>query len=514
VKSKLIIAALFLAASTFVLPSLARAQEGEPVVVDEVIAQVGEGIITLSQLKREMKERIQTLVQNGRTPQQAATEVEQHKAELIAILVNEQLLLQKGKELEFTQGVEDEVNKRMLQVAKENGINSMDKLCEAMKQTGLSCDEARQTMRIEIMKQAVLESEVDRKIFYNLTSVELHDYFDKHKDKFLKPESVDLSEIFLSLAGKQEAEVKARADSLVTQARGGADFCTLAAAYSDRPGNNGQKPCKVGLFQLPDLRPDIAGAIKNLKAGGIPMREKYVGDILHYKMFLFHGKNMLEFSKANYAPSEFVPEVPNSNFSDEAIFFTDDNNLTNSFRRRFDDLRLDRPAREWVRAGEDDFQRALRECRGASIRRDAERAMAAQPGLHDRLPKRAGDPGARRARPESHAGQVRKRRRDRVRPAELSVGYQIETGLGLLAQDACQLGVAVAARIAAVVGDRDPHAATIVCTRRQRQPARALTKRCTGRSGRETGSVDRSRRCGRCAQRGRVGRAAAMPARC
>jgi peptidyl-prolyl cis-trans isomerase SurA len=269
VKSKLIIAALLVTATTFILPSLARAQEGEPVVVDEVIAQVGDGIVTLSQLKREMKERIQTLVQAGKTEQQATAEVEQHKPELIAILVNEQLLLQKGKELEFTQGVEDEVNKRMLQVAKENNILTMEKLCEAMKQTGLSCDEARQTMRVEIMKQAVLESEVDRKIFYNLTSVELHDYFDKHKDKFLKAESVDLSEIFLGLAGKQEAEVKARADSLVTQARGGADFCTLAAAYSDRPGNNGQKSCKVGLFQVPDLRPDIAGAIKTLKAGGI-----------------------------------------------------------------------------------------------------------------------------------------------------------------------------------------------------------------------------------------------------
>lgn len=269
VKSKLIVAAMLIAVATFILPSLAKAQEGEPVVVDEVIAQVGDGIVTLSQLKREMKERIQTVMQSGRTEQQATAEVEQHKAELIAILVNEQLLLQKGKELEFTQGVEDEVNKRMLQVAKENGINSMDKLCEAMKQTGLSCDEARQTMRIEIMKQAVLESEVDRKIFYNWTSDELHKYFDAHKDKFLKPESVDLSEIFLSLAGKQEADVKARADQLVSQARGGADFCTLAAAYSDRPGNNGQKPCKVGLFQVPDLRPDIAGVIKSLKAGGV-----------------------------------------------------------------------------------------------------------------------------------------------------------------------------------------------------------------------------------------------------
>lgn len=268
-KSKLIAVALFVAVATFVSPSRTRAQEGEPVVVDEVIAQVGDGIVTLSQLKREMKERVQTLMQNGRTQQQATAEVEQHKAELIAILINEQLLLQKGKELDFTQGVEDEVNKRMLQVAKENGITSIEKLDQAMRDTGLDPASTRQTMRVEIMKQAVLESEVDRKLFYGFTSDELHKYFDTHKDKFLKPESVDLSEIFLSLAGKQDAEVKARADELVKQARGGADFCTLAAAYSDRPGNNGQKPCKVGLFQVPDLRPDIAGAIKNVKAGGV-----------------------------------------------------------------------------------------------------------------------------------------------------------------------------------------------------------------------------------------------------
>jgi len=133
----------------------------------------------------------------------------------------------------------------------------------------LKPEEIRQTMRIEIMKQAVLEGEVDSKIFYGLSSDELHKYFDAHKDKFLKPESVEISEIFLGLAGKQEADVKARATQLVTQLRGGADFCTLAAAYSERPATNGQKPCKVGLFRVPDLRPDIAGAIKDVKAGGV-----------------------------------------------------------------------------------------------------------------------------------------------------------------------------------------------------------------------------------------------------
>jgi hypothetical protein len=81
--------------------------------------------------------------------------------------------------------------------------------------------------------------------------------------------------------------------------------------------------------------------VNALRDGGIPMREKYVGDILHFKMFLFHGQNMVNFSKANFSPSEYVPDVPNSNYSDEAVFYTHDNSITNSFRRRFDDLWMD-----------------------------------------------------------------------------------------------------------------------------------------------------------------------------
>jgi peptidyl-prolyl cis-trans isomerase SurA len=269
VKFKLIIPVLLLIGAFVISPSPAQAQEGEPVVVDEVIAQVNDGVVTLSQLKREMKERVDTLRQNGMSEPQANTEVQKHKAELIATLVNEQLLIQKGKELDFTERVEAEVNKRMLDVAKENGITSIDKLDEAMRSAGLDPAGIRQTMRIEIMKQAVLESEVDSKLFFSYSQDELQKYFEAHRNAFLKPESVELSEIFLGLAGKQEVEVRARAAQLVTQLRGGADFCTLAAAYSERPATGSQKPCKVGLFQIPDLRPDIAGAIKNVNAGGV-----------------------------------------------------------------------------------------------------------------------------------------------------------------------------------------------------------------------------------------------------
>jgi hypothetical protein len=93
--------------------SRAVAQEGEMTVVDEVIVQVNDDVITLSMLKRETRERIEALKQRGMTEQQATEEVAKTQAELIATLINEQLLLQRGKELDMASEIEGEVNRRM-----------------------------------------------------------------------------------------------------------------------------------------------------------------------------------------------------------------------------------------------------------------------------------------------------------------------------------------------------------------------------------------------------------------
>ncbi|MCU1267643.1 MAG: PpiC-type peptidyl-prolyl cis-trans isomerase [Acidobacteria bacterium] len=261
------------------VPSLALAQEGELQVVDEVIAQVNDDVITLSQLKREMKERIDALKQDGRmTEQQATEEVAKHRDDLIATLINEQLLLQKGKELEMSQKVEDEVNRRMVDVMKEQGFKTIVEMERAMRESGIDPVATRATMRAEIMKQAVLQEEVDSKLYFSPTMGELHTYFDAHKDKFKKAETITLSEIYLSLAGKNEADVKALAEKLVAQLRAGGDFKALAVANSEREQAGERTALKtqgqVGVFEIPNLREDVAGAIKKVPSGGIsePLR--------------------------------------------------------------------------------------------------------------------------------------------------------------------------------------------------------------------------------------------------
>jgi parvulin-like peptidyl-prolyl isomerase len=249
------------------------AQEGEMQVVDEVIAQINDEVITLSMLKRETKERIEALKQSGMTEQQATDEVSKRQAELIATLINESLLLQKGKELDLANDVEAEVNRRMLQIASDQGINSIEKLYEAMRQSGLNPDEVRRTMRTEMMKQAVLQQEVDRKVYLGFSTDEVKKYYDAHPDKFRKPESVTLSEIYLSSQGKDDAAVKARAMELVTQLRAGADFKAIVAANSERE-KNGKRTApedfgRVGEFDVPSLREDLLASLKDVKVGGV-----------------------------------------------------------------------------------------------------------------------------------------------------------------------------------------------------------------------------------------------------
>src|SRR5687767_2522644 len=85
--------------------------------------------------------------------------------------------------------------------------------------------------------------------------------------------------------------------------------------------------------------------IKELADAGIPIRRASSGYYLHWKMMLFSGQNVVEFSGANYSADAWRPatETPFENYTDESIFFTNDSSIVNSFRTKYDDL--------WVNTG-------------------------------------------------------------------------------------------------------------------------------------------------------------------
>ena len=113
------------------------------------------------------------------------------------------------------------------------------------------------------------------------------------------------------------------------------------SSYATKLINRFKAGVPVRVLVDPRANPTYDGneaVLNQLKAAGIPMRYKVGAGILHWKMMLFAGQNKLEFSGANYSGNFFVPDAPNANYFDEAIYFTNDPSLIQSFKTRYDDV--------------------------------------------------------------------------------------------------------------------------------------------------------------------------------
>lgn len=277
-KVKFIYSAFFLAAVLLFSAVPYLAQESEAVVVDEVVAQVGDGVITLSRVKREMKGAADAIVERdkSKTPEAARAEVAAKQGEIIANLINEELVMQKGKDSGIESDVDAQVNQRFVEIMKQQNLKTLDELYKAMTAAGVKPDEFREGLRKQITKDEVFQRDVDSKVYLGWSAKEVKDYYEAHRDKFTKPETVVLSEIFLGFAGRDMATVRAKADALITQIRGGADFPKLAAENSDRQ-NAAQTKGSVGSFSSKDLNQTVADAIKNVKVGDVAKIENEEG---------------------------------------------------------------------------------------------------------------------------------------------------------------------------------------------------------------------------------------------
>ena len=257
---------LFLLAFCMVPALVISAQETEERVVDEVVAVVNEGVITLSKVKREAKGVVEAGVQQGKTREAAQREVDEKQGEMIANLIHEELIMQKAKELGFENEIEANVNRRFIDIMKQYNLKTLDQLYQEMEKTGVDPQEIREIWKKQATRDLVVQKEVQGKIYWGVTTKEIKDYYEKHKAKFTKPESVTVREIFLGFAGRDENAVREKAKQLLAQLRAGADFEKIRKENSD-PGviTQGGKPEKL---KTADLSALLSNALKDVKVDG------------------------------------------------------------------------------------------------------------------------------------------------------------------------------------------------------------------------------------------------------
>ena len=266
-------------------------------VVEEIITRVNNQIITRSEFLRskdQLKEEVK---------QQDAANADkvygQREKDILRDLIDQQLLLEKGKDLGITG--DTELVKRLDQMRKEMKLETMEDLEKAAAGQGLSYEDFKQNLRNQIITQKVIGEEVGSHLA--TTKEEQQKFYDEHKSEMEQPEAIQLSEILVAPAKPPAAENKptadkatadnagsasapapvaaagnydeaaalaaaqAKANDVLEQIRKGASFEDIAKKYSDGP--SAAQGGDLGLFKRGALAKELEDKTFAMKAGDI-----------------------------------------------------------------------------------------------------------------------------------------------------------------------------------------------------------------------------------------------------
>ena len=228
------------------------------------VAVVGDQQISKDQFQQLMARAQKSYdAQKRAFPKPGSTEYEQLKGQAITFLVQQAEVESQAKKL----GVDvsdDKVDKEIARYKKQFYGGSDARYEKAVKQQGLTDDQAREAIRQQLISQALF-----KKVTGNVTvgDADIKQYYNSHKTQYVQPESRDVRHILVTK--------KALADSLYQQLKGGGNFAKLAKQYSKDPGsaaNGGKLTVSKG-----QTVPEFDKTAFSLKTGAIsqPVHTQY-----------------------------------------------------------------------------------------------------------------------------------------------------------------------------------------------------------------------------------------------
>jgi peptidyl-prolyl cis-trans isomerase SurA len=269
------------------LPGLAAGQ-----VVEEIVTRVNGQIITRSEYQRS-KDQLRDDVKQ-QDPANADKLYAEREKDVLRDLVDQQLLLEKGKDLGITG--DTELIKRLDSMRKDMKLETMEELEKAATAQGISYEDFKQNLRNQIITQKVIGEEVGSHL--SISKEEEQQFYDEHKSELEQPESIKLSEILIApqkpaadksaTAGgggdaktpdaaadpaKQAAETaalaaaEAKADDVLKQIRAGANFDDMAKKFSDGP--SAAQGGDLGAFKRGTLAKELEDRTFAMKSGDV-----------------------------------------------------------------------------------------------------------------------------------------------------------------------------------------------------------------------------------------------------
>jgi peptidyl-prolyl cis-trans isomerase SurA len=266
-------------------------------VVEEIITRVNNQIITRSEFVRS-KDQLKDEVKQ-QDPNNADKVYADREKDVLRDLIDQQLLLEKGKDLGITG--DTDLIKALDQMRKEMKLDSLEELEKEATKQGISWEDFKQARRNQIITQKVIGDQVGSHL--SIAKEEEEKFYEEHKSEMEQPEFIRLSEILVAPkvsappaaapvadptatlpatpvaqppaddAARQAAEAAAlgvaetKANDLLKQIRDGATFEDIAKKYSDGP--SAADGGTLGLFKRGQLAKELEDKTFALKAGDV-----------------------------------------------------------------------------------------------------------------------------------------------------------------------------------------------------------------------------------------------------
>lgn len=250
---------------TWILLGLALPAAADVRVVEEIVVKINGEIVTRSEIEREMGEFQAEMARQSVTGEKLQQAVAEHQKEVLRDLIDQSLLVQRGKELNIS--VETQLIKYMDDLRRQYNIASAEEFEKWIgEKAGAPYEDFKERIRNQILTQRVVGQEVGSKI--NVPKDEIQKYYEEHKTEFVRPEQVHLREIFLSTEGKDPKEIPAiekKANDLLARLKKGERFPEVATKNSE--SESAKQGGDIGFFKRGVLDKEIEEMVFNLRRG-------------------------------------------------------------------------------------------------------------------------------------------------------------------------------------------------------------------------------------------------------
>ncbi|MGO4304840.1 peptidylprolyl isomerase [Cupriavidus sp. RAF12] len=234
-------------------------------LVDEVVAIVNNSVIT----RRELLDRADEIESQLRTANREVPPRADLLGEVLERLVMERVQTQAAQDAGI-RVTDQEVDRAIESVAQQNRLSATD-LRRRVEATGMSWTKYRDELRKQVQVIRLREREVDSKV--QVYDGEIDNYIAARSGKGTAtgPTEFNVAQILVRVpedaSDAQKAQLKTKAEGLLKQALGGADFAELAKANSEAP--EASQGGALGFREIGRLPAVFANAVVDLQPGAV-----------------------------------------------------------------------------------------------------------------------------------------------------------------------------------------------------------------------------------------------------